>query len=226
MRIASVLVGALLVAAGFVLAQAQAPPGGAPQGQANVQPQLPVSNGNWVLGPDRPGAMRGSAPEEEAALDAGLAPDGGELAQAQPQDAGLTNEQRENLALRARLQALERERFGTQQQQLDQGDQMIGELQGVRQQLEETEARRLEEKRLAAEHEAAVVAGVSALQHAQNELAYGNYQVLDQISQAEQSFPPQAQRQLAYARDALRNGDLSMARGYIAAAIADAHRER
>jgi hypothetical protein len=226
MRIASVVVGALLVAAGFVLAQAQSPPGGAPQRQAESQPQLPIANGNWVLGPDRPGAMRGSAVEEEAAIDAGVAPDAGEQAQAQPVDGGLTNEQRENLALRARVQQLERDRFGTQQQQLDQGDQMIGELQGVRQQLEDTEQRRLEEKRLAAEHEAAVIAGVSALQEAQGQLAYGNYQVLGQISQAEQSFPPQARLQLSFARDALRNGDLSMARGYIAAAIADAHRER
>ncbi len=72
----------------------------------------------------------------------------------------------------------------------------------------------------------AMQSGVSALQQAQALLAGGNSSIDDQLAQAEASFPPQAQRDIQYAREALRNRDLSAARAFLSSAIADAQQGR
>ena len=48
----------------------------------------------------------------------------------------------------------------------------------------------------------------------------------NQLSQAEASFPQEARRNIAYAREALRNHDLSAARAYLNTAIVDAQQGR
>ena len=67
------------------------------------------------------------------------------------------------------------------------------------------------------------IAGLTSVQGA---LAGGNLDVDAALAETQGSLPPQAQRDLAAARDAVRNHDLYNARVQVAQAIADAQQGR
>ena len=159
------------------------------------------------LGPDPPGKLRPSAPS-----------DGGTIAQV---DAGPTPTEIELQQLRSRVDALERER-AVLEEQTQQLSRITQQLQQLRAQLADAEAARQDEARQQSARREQLQGGVNALYAAQNMLAGGNFSVEDQLSQAQGSFPPQAQRDIEAARAAIQNRDLSQARTYLNAAISDA----
>ena len=63
------------------------------------------------------------------------------------------------------------------------------------------------------------------LGHQRRQLAV-EQRIRQPLSQAQGAFPPQAQRDIDYARTALQNRDLAAARSYLNAAIADAQQGR
>ena len=100
------------------------------------------------------------------------------------------------------------------------------QLQDVKSQIADAESRRQAAEQQQAARREQLQAGVSALYQAQSMLAGGNSSIDDQLSQAQGAFPPQAQRDIDYARTALQNRDLAAARSYLNAAIADAQQGR
>lgn len=215
MRIAAALAVALAIAFAVMQRDASGPQGEGPQGRAprmaadaGVPRRRPA--GPVLLGTDPPGKLRPSPPS-----DAGVA----------GIDAGPTAVEREVQQLRARVDALERER-GQVQQQSQQLDEVVRQLQQLRTQIADSEAQKKAADQQQAARREQVQSGVNALYQAQSMLASGNSAVDDQLAQAQAGFPPQAQRDLAAARAALQNHDLSAARAYVSAAIADAQQER
>jgi hypothetical protein len=177
--------------------------GGSPRSKRDAG-QKPI-----LLGTDPPGRLRPW-------------PDAGPVAQV---DAGVPAVERELSALRLRVDALERERAQLQQQS-QQLSQVVQELQDLRAQLAQGEQRKEADAQQQAARRDALQAGISSLQQAQYALAGGDSAVDDQLAQAQGSFPPQAQKDIEAARTALRNRDLSQARAYLSAAIADAQQGR
>ncbi|MCA1829585.1 MAG: hypothetical protein ABR567_12020 [Myxococcales bacterium] len=163
--------------------------------------------GPVLLGTDPPGKLRPSPP-----FDAGTS------AQA---DAGVDAVHAEILQLRARVDALERERAQLQQQS-QQLSEIARQLQDLRSQLADADSRRQAAEQQQAARREQLQVGVSALYQAQSMLAGGNSSIDDQLAQAQGSFPPQAQRDIDSARTALQNRDLAAARAYLSAAISDA----
>src|SRR3954469_25915950 len=209
MRIAAALTIALGVAA--ALAQTGSPQARTARGAADAGTKRARKDGPVYLGTDPPGRLR---PEP---ADAGIA---------QAVDAGPTPLQLEVQQLRARVDALERERSQAQQQQSQQLDEITRQLQQLRGELADTDSRRQASEQQQVARRQALDSGVSALHQAQDLLAGGNASVENQLSQAEASFPQEARRNIAYAREALRNGDLSAARSYLSTAIVDAQQGR
>ena len=105
-------------------------------------------------------------------------------------------------------------------------DPVQQELQQLRQQVADAEARRqaIEEQQQA--QRASVQTAVDALYAAQQRLAGGNYAIETELDQAQRSFTGQAQRDVQAARAALRNRDLAAARALLSAAISDAQAGR
>lgn len=186
--------------------QARSRRGGADAGPSRTRAQGPV-----LLGTDPPGRLRPTP------ADAGVTA---------PQDAGPTTEQRELQQLRARVDALEQQRFQQQDQQARQLDEVVRQLRELRGQIADGEQRRKAAEDRQEQYRAEVYAGVNALYQAEAMLAGGNSAVDDQLAQAQAAFPPQAQREVQAARSALRNRDLSAARTLLYAAIADAQQGR
>lgn len=211
MRIAAALTIALGVAA--ALAQTPEPQGRAARSAPDAGPKRARSNPNGpvYLGTDPPGRLR---PEP---ADAGVA---------RVQDAGPSALELEVQQLRARVETLERERSQAQQQQSQQLDEIARQLQQLRGELSDTDSRRQASEQQRVAQRQALDSGVSALHQAQSLLAGGNASVDAQLSQAEASFPQEARRNIGYAREALRNHDLSAARAYIDSAIVDAQQGR
>jgi chromosome segregation ATPase len=190
---------ALLLA--FLLGQARTPR--TPRGRADAGPVL--------LGTDPPGRLR-PAP----------ATDAGAIAQ---QDGGLDDVHRELQQLRARLEALERERAQAQEnaQRLQ---QLVDDVHQLRQQIADAEAQRQAAEQERQTRRASVQSAVDALYGAQQRLAGGNSSIEAELDQAQSSFTGQAQRDIEAARAALRNHDLSTARALLSAAISDAQAGR
>jgi len=204
MRIFASLLAALSVTA------ALAQKGTRPQGRSGRgTPDGGVSRvrtpGPIFLGTDPPGKLRPQHAET----------DGGTPV---PRIAAPDDVQRELQQLRLRVDALERERGQLQQQSQQLGEVML-QLQDLRRQLADGEERKqsaLQQERAQQEQRES---SLGALQRAQAALASGDSAVEDQLTQAQASMPPLAQRDLEAARTALRNRDLSAARGYIGAAM-------
>ena len=164
-----------------------------------------------LLGTDPPGRLRPNP------ADAGAPP--------APRDAGPDETQRELQQLRARLELLEQERSQNQQtaQQLQQLSQ---DVQALRQQIADAEAQRAAAEQQRAADRASVRSAVDALYGAQERLAGGNSAIEAALDQAQAAFTGQAQRDVAAARDALRNRDLSAARALLSVAISNAQAGR
>jgi chromosome segregation ATPase len=198
------LLGAIPILLPLLLAQAR-PPSRGTRGQADGG-EHPI-----LLGTDPPGKLRPTPPS-----------DGGTVAE---RDAGVDTIHHEVLQLRARIDALEKERAQTQEnaQKLE---QVVQELQQLRQQVADAEARRqaIDEEQQA--RRTSVQTGVNALYTAQQQLAGGSYAIEAQLDRAQTSFTGQAQRDVQAAREALRNRDLSAARALLSAAISDAQAGR
>jgi colicin import membrane protein len=158
-----------------------------------------------LLGTDPPGKLRPNPP----------AADGGVEAQ---RDAGVEAVQRELQQLRARIDALERERTQAQQN-ARQLDQVVQELQQLRQQVADAEARRQAAEEQQQAQRASMQTAVDSLYAAQQRLAGGDSAIEAQLDQAQSAFTGQAQRDIQAARVALRNRDLAAARALLSAAI-------
>jgi hypothetical protein len=182
--------------------------GQAPEGRRPPRGRADAGTGPILLGTDPPGKLRPFG-------DAGVA----------HLDAGVDAVQAELLQLRMRVEALERERT-LSQQQTQQLSEIARQLQDLRSQLADSDVRRQAADQQQAAQREQLQAGVSAIYQAQSMLAYGNASIEDQLAQAQGAFPPQAQRDIDAARTALRNHDLSAARSFLSAAIADAQMGR
>jgi len=131
-----------------------------------------------------------------------------ELEELRARTAGLEQEQRESRA-QARLL-----------------NQMSEQLRAISSQLAEAQESRGASAAAAAAQSDETQAAIDRLGGALSRLASGNDDVGDALDAAEQAFPPQARRDLAGARDALQTRNLSLARGFILAAINDAQAGR
>lgn len=179
--------------------------------EARRAPRSRPDGGPVLLGTDPPGKLRPSPPD-----------DGGTVARL---DAGPDAVHVELMQLRARVDALERERAQMQQQSQQLAD-IARQLQEIRSQIADAESQRQAAERQQAARREQLQSGVSALYQAQSMLAGGNASIDDQLAQARGAFPPQAQRDIDAARTALQNRDLSAARAYLSAAISDAQQGR
>jgi TolA-binding protein len=211
MRIFAAAALALSVAA--ALAQGTSSRGRPAHGAADGGPPRVRTPGPILLGTDPPGKLRrATAPSDAGAPVPHIAP---------PEDV-----QREMQQLKARVDALERERTQLAQQQSQQLEEVVRQLRDLRAQIADGEQRRQTAAQQKETQYEQLQAGVSALQQAQDMLAGGDYSVEGQLGQALAAFPPQAQRDVETARIALRNRDLSAARAYLSAAIAHAQQGR
>src|SRR5882762_3304575 len=117
-----------------------------------------------------------------------------------------------------RADAVERER--TQAQQVSQQlQQLTLEVQQIRQQIADAEARRQAEEQQREERQALVQSGLDALYAAQQRLAAGDASIDSELSRAQAAFTGQAQRDVEAARMAVQNRDLARARAMLSAAI-------
>ena len=147
--------------------------------------------------------------------------DGGALATSDE----LESLRREVAALQARTAALEREASRSRgQEQVVQ--QLSGQLAALRQQLTQGQQQQVDAQQQEQGRRSDVQAAISGLQGVQSALAGGSLDVDAALAEAQESLPPQAQRDLAAARDAIRNRDVYNARAYVAQAIADAQQGR
>jgi uncharacterized membrane-anchored protein YhcB (DUF1043 family) len=163
-----------------------------------------------LLGTDPPGRLR-----TDPATDAGVA----------RQDAGPDQLQLQLQALRARIDALERERVQSQEQaQLLQ--QLVNEVRDLRAQMAGSDERQRATEQERAARKAQLLSAVGGLQDAQYRLSTGDSSVEAALDQAASAFSGPARRDVEAARLALQNRDLSQARAYLAAAISDAAQER
>ena len=203
MRIFTSLAVALSVAA--ALADAPRTQGRSGRGQADGGTSRVRTPGPFLLGTDPPGKLR----PQRAEADAGTPV---------PRIAASDEVQRELQQLRARVEALEQGRTQLQQQSQQLGD-LTRQVQALRAQLAEGEQRKAAAQEQAQAQREQRESGVSALQQVQAALAGGDSAVEDQLARAQATFPPQAQRDIDYARTALRNRDLSAARAWLSSAV-------
>jgi hypothetical protein len=165
-----------------------------------------------LLGTDPPGRLRPSPP----------GPDGGAPAE---RDAGPDEVHRELQQLRARLEALEQDRFRSQQtaQQLQ---QLTQDVQALRQQIADAEAQRQAAEQQRETRRVEVQSAVDSLYAAQQRLAGGNSAIERELELAQGAFTGQAQRDIQAARTALQNRDLAAARALLTSAISNAQAGR
>lgn len=132
---------------------------------------------------------------------------------------------REVRELSSRTAALEQEaaRGRAQQQQLQ---QISADLAALRQQLAQGQQQQQAAQEQAAAQRDDTQRAISGLLSVQDALAGGNLDVDAALSEAMGSLPPQAQRELAAARDAIRNRDLYNARAHVAQALSIAQQGR
>lgn len=127
--------------------------------------------------------------------------------------------------LQARTATLEREASrGRRQEQLLQ--QLSDQMAALRQQLAQGQQQQSDGQQQAQAQRDDAQRAISGLYGVQSALASGDLNVDAALAEAQGSLPPQAQRDLAAARDALRNHDLYNARTQVAQAIADAQQGR
>jgi DNA repair exonuclease SbcCD ATPase subunit len=183
-------------------------------GPASRQSRERADGGPILLGTDPPGRLR-----PEPATDAGATVQ---------RDAGaepVQPLQQQLQQLRARIDALERERAEAQQN-ARQLDDIVQELQQLRQQVADAEGRRQAAETQQQAQRASMQTAVDSLYVAQQRLAGGDYAIEAQLDQAQAAFTGQAQRDVQAARVALRNRDLAAARALLSAAISHAQAGR
>jgi len=174
--------------------------------------------GPLYLGPDRPGSLKPDPPAARdggvpaRVLDAGSSVDGGTQAQ-QIQE------------MRARIATLEQQAAAAQQQ-AQQMSAINDQLQALREQLGAADAARQKQQQDAQARQEAVRSVIASLGVAQQQLSSGDGSVGAALDQAQSTLTGQAQRDVQAAREALRNGDVYAARGYLAAAVSDAQQGR
>jgi cell pole-organizing protein PopZ len=169
------------------------------------------------------GDKRGIGPASPP-LDAGPAPAANAVATADLQ-AQIT-------ALQARQAALQQQQ-ATSQAQTQQLQQMNDQLQQMNDQLKHLNAQQAAAQQARADRDAATAAqehqkqtAIQGLGPALDMLNSGNGQISNLLDAADQSFPPQARREIGAARDAIANSNLNLARGFIQQAINDAQAGR
>ncbi len=225
---ALLITGVVAVAAGLVAApllatrsssnsdlSTDAGPAGAPapSGRAPMQRvEVPGRDGGptIVYVGDKKGQL-----SESPATDAGPAPAGPSTAELQAQIA----------RLQQRADELQRQQSAAQDQaQLMQ--ETNNQLRALNAQMANAQAERQAREEQTAAQQQAVHGAIAGLGPALDMLTSGNGQVDDALDAADQSFPPQARRDIAAARDAIANSNLNLARGYIQTAIGDAQAGR
>jgi len=195
-----------------LLAQVSPPTRTTPQKRdAGVRRRRDAGDRPIILGTDPPGRLRPSA----EAGDGGVA----------ERDAGPDEVHRELQALRARIDVLEQERLRTQQT-VEVLQRLNAQVQQMRQQLADAEARRVAEEQQRETQQANVQAAVDALASAQQRLMAGDYGIDAELDRAQATFTGQAQQDVQAARAALQNRDLARARAFLNAAIRDAQAGR
>jgi|GEM_PF-1478500 len=162
------------------------------------------------------GDKRGIGPASTP-LDAGPAPAANAVAMADLQ-AQIT-------ALQARQAAL-RQQQATSQAQTQQLQQMNDQLKQLNAQQAAAQQARADRDAATAAQEQQKQTAIQGLGPALDMLNSGNGQISNLLDAADQSFPPQARREIGAARDAIANSNLNLARGFIQQAINDAQAGR
>jgi uncharacterized membrane-anchored protein YhcB (DUF1043 family) len=181
------------------------------QRDAGVRRRRDAGDRPIILGTDPPGRLR---PAAEVG-------DGGVV----ERDAGPDEVRRELQALRARIDALEQERLRTQQT-AEMLQQLNGQVQQMRQQLADAEARRVAEEQQRETQRANLQVAVDTLASAQQRLISGDYSIDAELDRAQATLTGQAQQDVQAARAAVQNRDLARARALLNAAILDAQAGR
>jgi hypothetical protein len=202
-RVAAILVG-LPVAAAIAAGTAGKPKRPATRGAADGGDR-PI-----VLGPDKPGRLK---PTPDAGTDGGSA-----------QDARVELLERDLEVLRSRIDTLER---GHQQlrEQAAQQQQILQQLEALRQQIATADAQREEEAQAKQDQRDAVQGALRTLNAVDQRLAVGDYDVDAALASAQAALPEPARTNVRNAREALRNRDLANARASITAAAVSASRD-
>lgn len=175
------------------------------------QPRARPDGGPILLGTDPPGRLRPATPS----ADAGVV----------QRDAGPDEVHQELQVLRARVDALERERAQSQQT-AEQLQQLTTEVQQLRQQIADGDAQRQAAEQEREAGRASVQSAVDALYGAQQKMMGGNASIESELDQAQATFTGKARRDVEAARAALQNRDLAAARSFLSRAIVDAQAGR
>lgn len=150
--------------------------------------------------------------------------DGG-VVDAAPPSAEVETLRRQVTELQARTTTLEREASrGRSQEQLLQ--KLSDQMAALRQQVAQGQQQQADVQQQAESQREQAQQAISSLVSVQSALAGGNLEVEAALSEAQGSLPPQAQRDLSAAREAIRNRDPYSARALVAQAIADAQQGR
>ena len=104
--------------------------------------------------------------------------------------------------------------------------QLSDQVAGLRQQIAQGQQQQADTQQQAATQREDTERAVSSLSGIQGSLAGGNLDVDAALAEAQGLLPPQAQRDLQAAREAVRNRDLYNARAHVAQAIANAQQGR
>jgi cell pole-organizing protein PopZ len=128
-------------------------------------------------------------------------------------------------ALQARQAALQQQQ-ATSQAQTQQLQQMNDQLKQLNAQQAAAQQARADREATAAAQEQQKQTAIQGLGPALGMLNSGNGQISNLLDAADQSFPPQARREIGAAREAIANSNLNLARGFIQQAINDAQAGR
>jgi hypothetical protein len=174
-----------------------------------------ADGGVVLLGPDPPGKLS----KESGSSDAG--PRGAVTVR----DAGMDSTQSQLDQMRQQIYLLQQQLAAANAQAAAQ-QQTNMQLQALRDQLAQTEADRQQREQNAQQQRIAVQSAVSSLNGAQQQLMSGDTNIGAALDQAASTFTGQAAVDVQAAREALNNGDLNAARGYLNKAVYEAQASR
>jgi hypothetical protein len=240
--VASIALGAGVIAGGQ-LAVRTPQPGAADAGSEPAAPAT-ASTGAARDAGQLPGSDVGPRDESDKpalAVDRSLVvnPSSFPPGRAEPADAGIvrvvhtvpqntavvTGLESQITALRAQIGELE-EQQASAQSQLQQLQRVNAQLNAINQQLSDTQAQRAEKEQQAAARQEEVQQAIGGLGAASETLARGSTDVGSALDAADETFTPQARRDLAAARTAIATSNLGEARALLQAAIGDAQAGR
>jgi hypothetical protein len=110
--------------------------------------------------------------------------------------------------------------------QTKQIEELNAQVAALREQLAQEQTRRQTEELAAQKARANEQAAVNALTAAQQQLATGDYRVLEQLESASGSLPAPAQGAVQSAKAAVQSGDLAAARYWLSVAISQTQRQQ